>query len=128
MSKVSRRDCLKSAFTIIPAISARTYAANERINVASIGMGAMGAGNIGRMISLDPKQHVAGSPVQPLPINLVAMCDVDNRDPIQRNPRKTFPEFPYKVPPQMKAYKGPMAQRFKFRRRIARSSSHRFRR
>jgi predicted dehydrogenase len=97
MSQPSRRDCLKSAFTIIPALSARTYAANEKINVASIGVGAMGAGNIGRMISLDPKQHVAGIPVQPLPINLVAMCDVDNRDPIQRNPRKTFPEFPYKA-------------------------------
>ena len=43
-------------------------------------------------------------------------------------PRLAFPEFPYKVPPQMKAYKEPTAQRFKFRRRIARSSSHRFRR
>ena len=43
-------------------------------------------------------------------------------------PRLAFPEFAYKVPPQMKAYKEPTAQRFKFRRRIARSSSHRFRR
>ncbi|MDD5627889.1 MAG: DEAD/DEAH box helicase [Elusimicrobia bacterium] len=43
-------------------------------------------------------------------------------------PRLAFPEFPYKVPPQMKAYKQPAMQRFKFRRRIARSSSHRFRR
>jgi ATP-dependent RNA helicase RhlE len=43
-------------------------------------------------------------------------------------PRLAFPEFPYKIPPQMKAYKEPLAQRFKFRRRIARSSSHRFRR
>ncbi|MGD0498824.1 MAG: Gfo/Idh/MocA family oxidoreductase [Bryobacteraceae bacterium] len=97
MSQPSRRDCLKSAFTIIPALSARTYAANEKINVASIGVGAMGAANIGRMISLDPKQHVAGIPVQPLPINLVAMCDTDNRDPIERNPRKDFPEFPHKA-------------------------------
>jgi ATP-dependent RNA helicase RhlE len=42
-------------------------------------------------------------------------------------PRLAFPEFPYKIPPQMKAYREPTAQRFKFRRRIARSSSHRFR-
>lgn len=80
MSLPSRRDCLKSAFTIIPALSARTYAANERINVAAVGVGTMGIGNIGRMVKL--------------PINVVALCDVDSRDPLQRNPRKAFKEFP----------------------------------
>jgi hypothetical protein len=80
MTLPSRRDCLKSAFTILPALSARTYAANEKINVAAIGVGIMGIGNIGRMIKL--------------PINVVALCDVDSRDPLQRNPRKAFKEFP----------------------------------
>ncbi|HSU67877.1 MAG TPA: Gfo/Idh/MocA family oxidoreductase, partial [Tepidisphaeraceae bacterium] len=59
-----------------------------------IGLGAMGTANIGRMLSLDPKQHVAGIPPVTLPINVVALCDVDSRDPLQRNPRKVFPEFP----------------------------------
>jgi len=43
-------------------------------------------------------------------------------------PRQAFPDFPYRVPPQLVPYKPPAAQRFRFRRRIARSSSHRFRR
>jgi len=43
-------------------------------------------------------------------------------------PRQAFPDFPYQVPPQLVAYKPPVSQRYRFRRRIARSSSHRFRR
>lgn len=74
MTLPSRRACLKSAFTIIPALSARTYAANEKLNVAVVGCGSMGMGDIGRMVKL--------------PINIVALCDVDSRDPVKRNPSK----------------------------------------
>ncbi|MGD0498993.1 MAG: Gfo/Idh/MocA family oxidoreductase [Bryobacteraceae bacterium] len=98
MTQPSRRDCLKSAaFTILPALSVRTYAANEKINVAVVGVGSMGSGDIGRMISAAPNQHVAGAPVKVPPINVVALCDVDSRGPLERNPRKAFPEFPTKM-------------------------------
>lgn len=43
-------------------------------------------------------------------------------------PRCAFPDFPYRVPPQLTAYKPPVTHHFRLRRRIARSSSHRFRR
>jgi ATP-dependent RNA helicase RhlE len=43
-------------------------------------------------------------------------------------PRQAFPDFPYRVPPQLVAYRAPAFQRLRLRRRIARSSSHRFRR
>jgi len=80
MNLPSRRECLKSAFTILPALSVRTYAANEKLNVAVVGVGSMGMGDIGRMVKM--------------PINVVAVCDVDTRDPAERNPRKTFKEYP----------------------------------
>jgi len=83
MGLPSRRDCLKSVFTIIPSISARTYAANDKVNVAAIGVGSMGVGNLGRLAKL--------------PVNVVALCDVDSQDPLKRNPRKAFPEFPAKA-------------------------------
>ncbi|HBL16368.1 MAG: hypothetical protein A2X36_04570 [Elusimicrobia bacterium GWA2_69_24] len=40
-------------------------------------------------------------------------------------PRCAFPDFPYRIPPALKPYKAPMAQHFRMRRRIARSSRHR---
>lgn len=82
MTLASRRDCLKAAcaFTILPSLSVRTYAANEKINVAAIGVGSMGIANIERMLKL--------------PFNVVALCDVDSRDPLKRIPRKAFPNFP----------------------------------
>ena len=43
-------------------------------------------------------------------------------------PRCVFPEFPYRVPPHLTPYKPPTSHHFRIRRRIARSSSHRFRR
>lgn len=69
-----------STFTIIPALSARTYAANEKLNVALVGVGSMAMGNIGRMLKL--------------PMNIVALCDVDLRDPFKRNPQKDLTELP----------------------------------
>ena len=82
MSLPSRRDCLKaaSAFTLLPALSVRTYAANEKLNMAVVGVGSMGMGDIGRMLKL--------------PINIVALCDVDSRDPLKRNPPKDSSNFP----------------------------------
>ena len=49
------------AFTILKSGSARTYAANEKLNIVSIGAGGRAAGDI---------QEVASE-------NIVALCDVD---------------------------------------------------
>lgn len=63
----SRRKFLKSAsssaaaFTILKAGSARTYAANEKLNIASVGAGGRAAGDL----------HAVASE------NIVALCDVD---------------------------------------------------
>ena len=63
----NRRNFLRTAgataatFTILKAGSARTYAANETLNIASIGAGGQAAGDI---------QAVASQ-------NIVALCDVD---------------------------------------------------
>ncbi len=64
----NRRSFLRSAgataatFTILKAGSARTYAANETLNIASIGAGGQAASDI---------QAVASQ-------NIVALCDVDH--------------------------------------------------
>ena len=50
-----------AAFTILKAGSARTYAANEKLNIASIGAGGRAAGDINAVASQ----------------NIVALCDVD---------------------------------------------------
>ena len=50
-----------AAFTILKAGSARTYAANEKLNIASIGAGGQASGDI-RSVSSE---------------NIVALCDVD---------------------------------------------------
>lgn len=63
----NRRSFLQSAgaaastFTILKAGSARTYSANEKLNIASVGAGGRAAGDI---------QAVASQ-------NIVALCDVD---------------------------------------------------
>ena len=64
----SRRKFLKVAgttaatFTILQAGSAKTYAANEKLNIAAVGAGGQAAGDI---------NHVASQ-------NIVALCDVDS--------------------------------------------------
>ncbi|MFT5029700.1 MAG: putative dehydrogenase, partial [Candidatus Binatia bacterium] len=64
---MNRRKFLKStgaataAFTILQAGSARTYAANEKLNIASIGAGGRAGADINAL---------AGE-------NIVALCDVD---------------------------------------------------
>jgi predicted dehydrogenase len=64
---ISRRRFLKTSgatattFAILPAGSARTYAANEKLNIASIGAGGRASGDI---------QEVASQ-------NIVALADVD---------------------------------------------------
>lgn len=76
---ISRRSFLKStataatAFTILQAGSARTYAANERLNLAAIGVSGQGAGDIDQLKSQ----------------NIVALCDVD-----WRHAAGTFKRFP----------------------------------
>jgi predicted dehydrogenase len=76
---MTRRRFLKTtatattAFTILRAGSARTYAANEKLNVAGIGVGGQGAGDIAQMKSQ----------------NIVALCDVDWRHAVG-----TFKKFP----------------------------------
>ncbi len=49
------------AFTILKSGSARTYTANEKLNIASVGAGGQAAGDIGSVVSE----------------NIVALCDVD---------------------------------------------------
>jgi predicted dehydrogenase len=64
---LTRRRFLKSSaqaaavFTILKAGSARTYAANEKLNIAAIGVSGQGAGDIENLKSQ----------------NIVALCDVD---------------------------------------------------
>ena len=76
---ITRRYFLKStataatAFTILQAGSARTYAANERLNLAAIGVAGQGGGDIDQLKSQ----------------NIVALCDVD-----WRHAAGTFKKFP----------------------------------
>ncbi len=69
-TKLNRRKFLQTSsaaatFTILPAGSARTYAANEKVNVAIVGTGGIG--------SADTKGCAkAGA-------NIAALCDVDRR-------------------------------------------------
>ena len=64
---INRRSFLRTAgsagtaFTILQAGSARTYAANEKLNIASIGAGGQAGGDINAVASQ----------------NIVALCDVD---------------------------------------------------
>lgn len=62
-----------TTFTILKAGSARTYAANERLNIAAIGVAGQGAGDIEQLKSE----------------NIVALCDVD-----WRHAAGTFRKFP----------------------------------
>lgn len=70
---ISRRACLKSAaaltagLTILPARSARAYAANEKINVGIIGAGGRGGANL---------KGIGGAKAGDGE-NIVALCDVD---------------------------------------------------
>jgi len=68
-----------TAFTILPAGSARTYAANERLNIASIGAGGQARSDISKLSTE----------------NMVAFADVD-----WDRAAKSFEEFP-----QAKRYK-----------------------
>ncbi len=76
---VTRRTFLKTtaraatAFTILQAGSARSYAANERLNIAAIGVSGQGGGDIENLKSQ----------------NIVALCDVD-----WRHAAGTFKKFP----------------------------------
>ncbi len=76
---LTRRRFLKTtataatAFTILRAGSARSYAANERLNIAAIGVSGQGAGDIENLKSQ----------------NIVALCDVD-----WRHAAGTFKKFP----------------------------------
>lgn len=75
----TRRRFVKSAaqaatvFTILKAGSARTYAANEKLNIASIGAAGQAGGDIDQLKSQ----------------NIVALCDVD-----WRHAAGTFKKFP----------------------------------
>lgn len=76
---LSRRRFLESAgataaaFTILPSGSARTYAANEKLNIASIGAGGQARSDIGKLSTE----------------NIVALADVD-----WERAAKSFEEFP----------------------------------
>lgn len=67
LSPTNRRTFLRTAstsvatFTILQAGSARTYAANEKLNIAAVGAGGQAAGDIRKVDSQ----------------NIVALCDVD---------------------------------------------------
>jgi predicted dehydrogenase len=76
---ITRRRFIRSTaqtaalFTILKAGSARTYAANEKLNIASIGAAGQAAGDIDQLKSQ----------------NIVALCDVD-----WRHAAGTFKKFP----------------------------------
>ncbi len=55
-----------AALTVLPAGSARTYAANEAIGLGIVGVGGMGGGN---------RRHLAGLPGTAI----VGLCDVDRK-------------------------------------------------
>ncbi|MHC4504462.1 MAG: Gfo/Idh/MocA family protein [Planctomycetota bacterium] len=67
--RVSRRKFLKTAaagVTLVPALSVRTYAANEAIGIGMIGVGGQGRSNRHWF------KRIGGN-------NIVALCDVDTR-------------------------------------------------
>jgi predicted dehydrogenase len=74
--RMTRRTFLKvtaaagAGVVFAPAGAARTYEANERVNVAFVGAGGMGGGNLGEISRL---QTAKGA----LLANVVALCDVD---------------------------------------------------
>ena len=78
-SVITRRCFLKSTasaaatLTILQAGSARTYAANEKLNIAAIGVAGQGGSDIDQLKSE----------------NMVALCDVD-----WRHAADTFKKFP----------------------------------
>ena len=59
-----------AAVTIAPAFAAKTYTANERINIAFVGVGGMGGGNLGHIAGL---KTAKGTPM----VDVVGLCDVD---------------------------------------------------
>ena len=61
-----RNSSLGAGLLILPAGSARTYAANEKVDVAFVGVGGVARGNRTRMNKLSKEA------------NIVALCDVDS--------------------------------------------------
>jgi len=76
--RITRRAFLRASaaagalVTIAPAGSARTYAENEKVNVAFVGVGGMGGGNLGHIARLEAEK---GTPL----VNVVGLCDVDSK-------------------------------------------------
>ena len=73
MKKISRRNfvrnsTLSAGLLILPSGSARTYAANEKVDVAFVGVGGVARGNRSRMNKLRSDA------------NIVALCDVDSNN------------------------------------------------
>jgi len=74
--QITRRGFLKAtaaagaAAVIAPAHAAKTFEANERVDVAFVGTGGMGGGNLGHISKLTTQK---GAPLA----NVVALCDVD---------------------------------------------------
>jgi predicted dehydrogenase len=67
--RVNRRTFLKSAagssLILLPGLSARSYAANETVNLGIIGVGGMGGGNRKRFAKIEG-------------VKIVSLCDVDH--------------------------------------------------
>src|SRR5512141_1518636 len=66
-SSLTRRDCLRhaaTAFVILPSGLARSYAANEKLNLGIIGLAGQGARDARALVE-------AGA-------NIAALCDVDS--------------------------------------------------
>ncbi|MGB2822972.1 MAG: Gfo/Idh/MocA family oxidoreductase, partial [Phycisphaerae bacterium] len=74
--RLTRRSFLRTvaaagaAVTIAPAHAARTYEANERVNVGFVGTGGMGGGNLREISGMKAK---SGAPM----VDVVGLCDVD---------------------------------------------------
>ena len=88
------------------ARSARSYQANEKLRVAAVGIGGMGAWNLahiaGENVEFLPTRMLIKPATQPVMTgeNIVALCDVDDRTtatsaPDRRNPPgETFARYP----------------------------------
>ena len=75
--KLSRRRFLKTTAAAVPVFTvlpSRVFGANERLNIAAVGIGGMGRGNI---------RACSGE-------NIVALCDVDSN--YARNTFNTYPD------------------------------------
>ncbi len=104
-NSISRRKFLAgtastvAAFTIVPrhVLGGKGFVPpSERVNVAGVGVGGIGRGNLSRMARLDRIEKGVYNPVDEniSPVNVVSLCDVDHK----------YSARTYKLFPKAKVY------------------------